>query len=84
MGQVLDLFNQVKTGNGWATEQIIQFTIELNYKQRFTLLMLLADEGLLFDSEVVTEEDCEHTEVPKNGQLTTDEVIRIYSFLLTK
>lgn len=64
---------------GWATDSYVANISPLSNKAKYHLLVLLANEGLLFDEDLI---DPDTEEKPTEGHMSVKQVKNYYSYLL--
>lgn len=72
----------IHLGAGWATDNyILNFMDHLTQKEQLSLMIKLAQEGLLYDEEGLSEKDLLSSSKPKTGKVTVKWVVTMYKYL---
>lgn len=80
---IIQEHNDILMGAGWATDMyVLNFCQELSPEEQFHLMKRLANEGILFDEDKLTEDEVEQSYLPKHGKMTVQDVENQYKYLI--
>lgn len=82
MSAVHDEFDDIEDGAGWATDDYcMEQIIGLSDREIYELMLLLADNGMLFDQDKLTKSELVNDSKPKRGLMSSVDVNKKWGHL---